>query len=135
MSGTISLREVLAAELTLPGSRDAIRQIVDTGAQGLSLVPRITFEVQSVQAMKILAVDGIAACVLPFGIARPELLAGHLVGRRITDPRLERTLYLVRAEQRVRLHNEAALLEVVDATKGRLMDLLGPLCHPITETF
>jgi LysR family nitrogen assimilation transcriptional regulator len=127
--GTISAREALRADLTLPGTRDAIRQIVEKAAHDLSLTPHIIFEVQSVQAMKILAVDGIAAGILPYGTARPDLLSGQLIGRRIEAPTLERTLYLVRSDKFAELRSEVALQLLFETTKLRLADLLGPLFH------
>ena len=129
--GAIGLREALLADLTLPGPRDAIRQAVDRAAQDLAIAPRIIFEVQSVQAMKILAMDGVAAGILPYGIARADLLAGRLVGRRIESPRLDRTLYLVRNEKAGAWQDEAGLLALFDSMTRRLATLLGPLCHEV----
>jgi LysR family transcriptional regulator, nitrogen assimilation regulatory protein len=129
--GTITFEDALQAELALAGSRDPLRQMVAEAAEQLSIVPRVTFEVQSVQAMKILVGDGLAASIMPYGSAAAELTSGRLVGRRIIQPRLTRTLYLVTNPKFDELRGGAALLKMLDTTRERILRILDPLGQPI----
>jgi LysR family nitrogen assimilation transcriptional regulator len=132
--GTIPLTEALQAELALAGSRDPIRQIVAKAADDLSLVAKVMFEVQSTQAMKILISDGLAASIMPYGSAAAELMSGRLVGRRIIQPRLSRTLYLVTTPNFGELRGAEALLKLLAATRDRVFGLLGPLAARLDDT-
>jgi LysR family nitrogen assimilation transcriptional regulator len=129
--GTVPLAEALKAELALAGSRDPVQQKVMQAAEYLSLVAKVAFEVQSVQAMKILVRDGLAASIMPYGSAAAELTSGRLVGRRIIEPRLSRTLYLVTTPKFKEFSGAAALLKILTTTRDRIFGLLGPLARPI----
>ncbi|MCP3656963.1 MAG: LysR family transcriptional regulator [Herbaspirillum sp.] len=128
---TISLAEALETDLALPLRRDGVRRIIETAAEPLKIKPRIAFQVQSPQALKILIVDQRIASILPYGLAFPELRTGALVARRIVAPALERTLFCARTDRRLSAANEVALAELLDSVRLRLFDLLGTLATPI----
>lgn len=128
---TIPLAQALETELTLPLRRDGVRKIIETAAEPLKLTPRVAFQVQSPQALKILVVDQRVASILPYGLAYPELRTGALVARRVVEPALTRTLFWARTGRRLSAANEAALAELLDSVRLRLFDLLGPLATPI----
>jgi LysR family nitrogen assimilation transcriptional regulator len=128
---TIPLAKALETELTLPLRRDGVRKIIETAAEPLKLTPRVAFQVQSPQALKILVVDQRVASILPYGLAYPELRTGALVARRVVEPPLERTLFWARTGTRLSAANEVALAELLDSVRLRLFDLLGPLATPI----
>jgi LysR family nitrogen assimilation transcriptional regulator len=124
---TIPLAKALETELALPLRLDGVRQIIETAAGPMQLKPRVTFQVQSSQALKILVADHSVASILPYGLAFPELRTGALVGRRVVEPPLMRTLFMARTEKRLSEVNEAALSELLSSIRVRLLDLLGPL--------
>jgi LysR family nitrogen assimilation transcriptional regulator len=128
---TISLTSALEAELTVPIRLDGVRKIIETASAPLKIKPRVAFQVQSPQALKILIVDHSVASVLPYGLAFPELRSGGLVARRVVEPPLTRTLYMVRTDRRLSEANEEALAELLSSIRARLFDLLGPLATTI----
>jgi LysR family transcriptional regulator, nitrogen assimilation regulatory protein len=131
LSGRMGFAAALGRELVMAGRRDMVRRIVDAAAERAGLTARIAFEVQSVQAMKILVADGLGGTIMPYGTVLPELRAGTLAGYRIADARLERTLYLVRPEKRAPGAQEERLLALLDRMRDRLFTQLGPLARPV----
>jgi LysR family nitrogen assimilation transcriptional regulator len=131
IAGSIRFADILGAELVQADTRDAVRQIVNQAAAERALTPKLAFEVQSVQAMKILITDGLASGVLPYGSVAAELGAGRVVGRRITDPRLFRTLYLVTTPAFAALRSGDALLAALSGTRNRIFTMLGPLAETV----
>jgi LysR family nitrogen assimilation transcriptional regulator len=131
---TISLTKALEEELTVSIRLEGVRKIIETASASLKIKPRVAFQVQSPQVLKILIVDHCIASVLPYGLAFTELRSGGLVARRVVEPPLTRTLYMVRTEQRLSDANEEALAELLNSIRLRLFDLLGPLATPISAT-
>lgn len=130
---TITLSKALEADLSAPIRLDGVRKILENAAAPRKLIPRITFQVQSMQALKILIADHSVASILPYGLAYPELRSGGLVARRVVDPPLTRTLYMVRTERALSESNEEALAELMASIRLRVSDLLGPLATPVVE--
>jgi LysR family nitrogen assimilation transcriptional regulator len=128
---TIPLASALETDLALLLRLDGMRKIIATAAQPLKVKPRVAFEVQSAQALKLLIADHAVASILPYGLALPELRSAALVAHRIVDPPLTRTLYMVRTEKRLSESNELALAELLCSIRLRLFDLLGPLATPM----
>lgn len=107
--GPVPLTEVLAAKLALTGGADSVRRTVEDGAASLGLPLHISFELQSMTAIKQVVAAGLAATILPWGAARREIEAGELVARPVTGPALSRTLYLLQTPD-LRERDAAALL-------------------------
>jgi len=131
---TIPLARALETDLALLLRLDGMRKIIDSTAEPLGLKPRVAFQVQSAQALKLLIADHAVASILPYGLAFPELRTGALVARRVVEPPLTRTLYMVRTEKRLSGANEAALNTLLDSIRLRLVDLLGPLATPVSAS-
>jgi LysR family nitrogen assimilation transcriptional regulator len=98
--GPISLSEVASYPLVMPGVPHGLRQLVEDEAGPRKLALDIRFEMQSVAAARELVEQGIASTLLPLGAVRREVRDGRLVARRIVEPRIARTLYLVTAARR-----------------------------------
>jgi LysR family nitrogen assimilation transcriptional regulator len=128
---TIPFAKALETELTLPLRLDGVRKIVETAAEPLNVKPRVAFQVQSPQVLKILIVDQSVASILPYGLAFPELRTGSLVAHRVVEPPLTRTLFFARTDRLLSASNEEALAELLASIRLRLFDLLGPLATPI----
>jgi LysR family transcriptional regulator, nitrogen assimilation regulatory protein len=81
--------------------------------------------------MKSLVCRGAAASVLPYFAVIDEVRAGTLDARPIAMPALRRTLYLASSAQGRQFRNETALTGAVRSSLMGLVELLGPLAHPL----
>jgi len=127
----IEFEEALRRPLALARDRDVLRSVIVSAAEERALVPNIAYEASSIVAMKKLVASGAAASIMPFGSAADELDRGVLQSRRIVNPPLRRTLYLVRASRRGRLNNEKVFLEFARTALLRMADALGPLVRKL----
>jgi LysR family nitrogen assimilation transcriptional regulator len=128
----IDMKDLLRHELALPFGATEIWQLVENAARAVSSdPPRVTYEVQSIQAIKTLVANGLAASVLPYGSVHTELLGGRLSGRRVGSPGLRWTLFLSSPARRAPLLSEDNLSRVVDHAVQCLVEKLGPLATPI----
>jgi len=124
---TITFTEALQHDLVQAGDRDLVRRIVQTEADRRGLPIKVTFEAQSISVMKSVVARGLAASFMPYGTAIDELRTGALVARRVTDPIIRRTLYMVRPSKRPAFRNEDAIQDVLDRAQTRLVGSLGAL--------
>lgn len=93
---TVSMTTVMESRLALGGCRDVARRVL---AQAIGKIPADlppAFEVQSVSAIRELVLRGEATSVLPLGAVAADMLAGRVQGRRIANPTVSATLYVVR---------------------------------------
>lgn len=128
---TIPLADALKLDLVQAGERDMVRRIIRTAAERLSLPVRVAYEVQSVTAMRAMACRGAAASIMPYGIAVEELKSGRLIGRRIVEPILQRTLYLVRPAGQPPFRCGAEIDRFLGTIAQRLVHSLGPLAKAL----
>ena len=66
---------------------------------------------------------------MPYGNVVDDIARGAIVGRRIVNPPLKRTLYLVRPRQRAPFTYEVELLQLIAGIAMRFADRLGPLAR------
>jgi LysR family nitrogen assimilation transcriptional regulator len=129
---TITFSETLNQDLVLAGEKDSIRRLVEASAERLSLQVHVPFEAQSVSAMKAVVSRGAAASIMPYGTAIEELKRGTLVSRRITEPAITRTLYLIRSSRRGMFKHEAEIESFLIRVQERLLMSLGRLASPLS---
>jgi LysR family nitrogen assimilation transcriptional regulator len=127
----IDFVDALDESLAMPEEGDTVRTLVTRTARDLGLVVKIAHEVRSVSAMKSLVCRGAAASILPYFAVIDEVRTGTLDARPITMPALRRTLYLASLAQGRHFRNEAALTGAVRSSLMGLVELLGPLAHPL----
>ena len=127
----IPFAEVLQRPLVLAGERDAVRQLVASAAARMALPLDIAFEASSIGMMKDAIGSGAACGVMPYGSVVQEIRAGQLTGRRIAEPQLRRTLYLVRPARRAAFRNETAILAFAQKELRKLAERLGPLARTL----
>jgi LysR family nitrogen assimilation transcriptional regulator len=132
-SATIAFTEALGHELVLAGERDPVRRLVQVEAERRGLPLKVSFEAQSISAMKSVVARGHAASFMPYGSAIEELRGGTLLARRLTDPAIRRTLYRVRPSKQPPFHNEAAIQDVLARAQRRLVASLGTLAEVASE--
>lgn len=123
----IEFSELATHGLVLPGQRDGVRQQVLATAKRLALELNVMLDVSSISMMKNMVAHGDAAAVMPFGNAIDDIESGRIAGRRIVNPTLKRTLYLVRSRRRAPFKYENELLELLAATCVQFAERLGPL--------
>ena len=96
----ILMAEVVKEELAIPSRPHLLRILVDEKAAEIGAQARVIFEVDSVTAMKELALNGVAGLVMPIGAVRNEVADGRLRARPVVEPELARLLYLVQSNRR-----------------------------------
>lgn len=92
--GPISFHEAVSQELFFAGDHGIVA-LVRRMAEQMSLTPRIVSNVQSVDSIRARIGAG-GASLLSYGTAADGVKGGFLAVRRIENPSLTRTLYLLR---------------------------------------
>lgn len=128
---TIEFSELADFALVMPGPRDGVRQQVLATAKRLALSLDVILDVSSVSMMKNMVASGDAAAVMPYGNVIDEIERGRIVGRRIVNPPLARTLYLVRPLRRAQFHAEAEVLNLLADAARSFAERLGVLAMPL----
>jgi LysR family nitrogen assimilation transcriptional regulator len=96
LSEPIRLRDLADVELTMPSGGDVLRRVIEDEMHAAGLSPRITFPINSMPAIKAVIARGLACGILPVSAVAAEVEAGTLKVRRIVEPSMWRTLYLIR---------------------------------------
>lgn len=125
----IEFAELARCALVMPGPRDGVRRQVLATAQRLALQLHVTLDVSSISMMKNMVAQGDACAVMPYGNVVGDIARGRIVGRRIVNPPLKRTLYLVRPRQRAAFGSEAQVLQLMADLARTFADRLGPLAR------
>ncbi len=128
--GDISFRQAVAGDLALVSNRDIIWRRVQETASRLSVDVKITYQVQSNEAIKALILHGVAQSIMPYGIVAEEVRKGQLVARRIARPAVKRTLFLAHPSHRG-FADERPFLAFIDRMVDRLTTEVGPYAHTI----
>lgn len=92
----ITLAEVLDQPLAVPDDQNSIRHSIEAAARSIDMPVIGSYEVGSLQASKEIARSGKAGAIIPFGGVAAEQRSGELSVRLITQPTVERTLYMMR---------------------------------------
>jgi len=129
----IRFEEAIRRDLVLAGQRDIIRQLVEEMAARKSKDVNVVYEAQSVAATRNLLTGGIASGIMPYGSIAAELESGLLRGRRIVDPPVTRTLYLVTQQRSVPIQSEAELTQFLESAIVLMTERLGDYCRPIDQ--
>lgn len=136
----IEFSALMDRPLVLPNPRDGTYQLVKTVAEQLAYTPNVVLEVTSVAATIHMVVEGDAESIIPYATAKDHLEQGLLISRRIVNPPIKRTLYLVRAARRPLSPDECLLLDELDRQVmafaeylGDLATVLEPLALPLSR--
>ncbi|AHG62239.1 LysR family transcriptional regulator [Advenella mimigardefordensis] len=128
----VTFSEMAKHELVLPGLRDGVREQLFTAAKRRAIELNVILDVSSVSMMKRMVAAGDAAAVMPYGNAIEHIELGLLNGRRIADPALSRTLYLVRSITRASFKHEEALIDLLAQIVQMYISRLGSLANRCT---
>ena len=123
--------EALKQQLAMPEGGDTVRQAVLRIASDLGIEVKIAYEVRSISAMKSLVTRGAADSILPAFAVLDEVRDGTLMARPIVSPPVRRTLFLASSKQRSPFRNGPGLTDAVRVSLQGMVDLLGPLAHPL----
>ncbi len=91
----IEMAELAKATFVIPTEKGQIIHLLKDAMVQYGLQLNVAFQVESMDAIKGMIADGMACAVLPFGNVGREVKAGLLIARRIVNPSLTRTLYMV----------------------------------------
>ena len=130
-SRPIKFAELVTHPLVMPGPRDGVRQQVLATAKRLALPLQVTLDVSSVSMMKNMVARGDAAAIMPYGNVIEDIRQGTIVGRRIADPPLKRTMYLVRPMSRAAFEEEGGILRLIERMCRQYVETLGELATPL----
>ncbi|MDR6632038.1 LysR family nitrogen assimilation transcriptional regulator [Phyllobacterium sp. 1468] len=93
--GPIDLAELSRATFVISTEKSHIIQLVKQAMEQLHLPLDVTYQIESKQAIKGLIAQGTASALLPYGVVAREVEAGTLIARKIANPPLTRTLFLL----------------------------------------
>jgi LysR family nitrogen assimilation transcriptional regulator len=128
---SVTFAEALAFDLAVAPKRDPVRRILEAASELLNVPLKLAYEIQSVSAMKELMSKGLAACILPLGTVSAEASEGVLTVRRVTDPAIRRTLYLLRPANHTAFKNEAGFDQFISLAVQRIRTRLGSLAQDV----
>ncbi|MBW6425015.1 LysR family transcriptional regulator [Rhizobium sp. XQZ8] len=93
--GPIEMAELAKATFVIPTEKGQIIHLLKDAMIQYGLQLNVAFQVESMDAIKGMIADGMACAVLPYGNVGREVKAGMLIARRIVNPPLTRTLYML----------------------------------------
>jgi len=117
---TVAFAEVAGRPLVMPGMPHGLRLLLEHHAQQEGLELQISVEIQSVSSVRDLVEQGIGTTVLPYGAVARQVEEGRLVARRIVEPEIQRTLFLIASGRRPATRAERALLKIIRTLVGEL---------------
>ena len=127
----IAFRDVIEGDLALTGRQDAVYRIIEAMAHHLGMDLNVTYEVQSIRAVKNLVAKGVAATVMPYGAAEGELRSGALKARRIISPAVTRTLNFLYPKESAAMVEDPQFRAFIDAIVDRLHEAGGPITRKL----
>lgn len=131
--GPITFAEAISHELSFAGDHGivaTVRRIADR----LNLVPRIDSKVQSVATVHDRIIDG-GASLLSYGSAAEGVQGGYFAVRRIVEPSLSRTLYVVRPNDAATLASDAAMFALSCGMVQRILRCSAPYATLLDQRF
>lgn len=131
MEGPIEFKEMIHQPLVVPGPKDVMRLKLEAAARQLAVSFNVMMEISSISARKSLIEHGSAGTVMAYGSVAAEVEQGRLATRRIVNPTLHRTLYLVRSQRRPDFKHEGPLIDFLGRTVQALAHRLGPLAQAL----
>lgn len=91
----IDMEELAKAIFVIPTEKGQIIHLLKEEMSRFGLPLKVAYQIESMDAIKGIIAEGTACAVLPFGTVTREVKAGILVARRIVNPPLTRTLFLL----------------------------------------
>lgn len=109
----IALAEVLGQPLAVPDEQNSIRNMIESAARSIDMPVIGKYEVSSLQAAREIARSGMAGAITPFGGLEADQKSGELSVRLITEPHVERILYMLRKSDSLPSAGEVTLANII----------------------
>lgn len=97
---TVPFRALAGLPLAIPGAPNGMRSVLDQHARQLGVQLDVALEIDTLSAMKDVALSGAAHTLLPLMAVREEVAEGRLSAQRIVEPAIRRTIALSVTRQR-----------------------------------
>ncbi|MET0962117.1 MAG: LysR family transcriptional regulator [Noviherbaspirillum sp.] len=97
---TIRFAGLAGLPLAVPGAPNGLRSVLDQHARQQGVLLDIALEIDTLSAMKDVALSGAAHTILPLMAVREEVEQGRLAALRIVEPAIRRTIALSVTRQR-----------------------------------
>jgi LysR family transcriptional regulator, nitrogen assimilation regulatory protein len=98
---TISFNEILQLPLIMPGRLAVMRALVADAETRQKLTDKIGLEVEGVATLKRAVAAGLGCSIQSAAAVTRELESGSLVARRVINPPVKRTVYLMSSKTRM----------------------------------
>ena len=112
--GPINLVELAKATFVIPTDKGQILQLLKQAMSFFNLPLNVAYQIESTEAIKGLIAQGNACAVLPFGTVKREVEAGTLIARKIANPPLVRTLFLLQPVGRPNSTHTGEALRIIE---------------------
>lgn len=109
----IDLADVLGRPLAVPDEQNSMRTAVEAAARTLDMPVFGNYEVGSLQAAREIASRGLAGAIVPYATVADDRATATLSVRRIVNPPIERTLYLMHRADRSPSSSEKMLIDAI----------------------
>lgn len=119
----VTLAEVAALPLVIPGRPNAIRMLVETQMAAIGCKPKISLEIEGISAILDLVADGAGHAVLPLYAVTAAANPEHYLARRIVKPSLETRLVLATAARRTTTLTQQAMLGLIQEVTASVFKL------------
>jgi LysR family nitrogen assimilation transcriptional regulator len=126
----IRLADVLKYKLVFQKNHKAVHRALEEVAGERCARPDIAFEMQSAEVIGDIIERGYAAAILPFGIMVSAVRSGRISAKRITEPRITRTLYAARPQETSLSISDPNIPKFIGMIRSRLVQSLGEYCQP-----
>jgi LysR family nitrogen assimilation transcriptional regulator len=118
----IDMTELAKATIVIPSEKGQIIQLLKDSIKQYKLQLNVAFQIESIDAIKGLIADGMACGVLPFGTVMRDVKAGTLIARRIVNPPLRRTLFLLQPSTRLQTEASRETQATIEQSVSRLAE-------------
>ncbi|MCC2613808.1 LysR family transcriptional regulator [Neorhizobium sp. Rsf11] len=118
----IEMAELAKATFVIPTEKGQIIHLLKEAMAQFDLPLNVAFQIESMDAIKGLITDGTACAALPFGTVTREVKAGTLIARRIVNPPLTRTLFLLRPSARLQTEAIREAQLTIETSVSRLAE-------------
>jgi LysR family nitrogen assimilation transcriptional regulator len=125
--GPIEFADAISHDLATVGQGDSVCQTLRMIAARMGKQINVTYEVQSIRAVKNIVQKRAAATVMPYGAAAGEIEKGRIVARPIVSPPVVRTLMLLYPREEEYRLRSAPFEELIKAIAWRVERAEGPM--------
>lgn len=120
--GPVTLAEALASPLVLPSRPHLLRLHIDDAAKSINMQATVACEVDSVALIREFVRQGLGCTILPLGAVRGAVEDGSVSASLLTEPEVERNLYLAWSHARPPSKAFLAVAELLRAVIAEIVE-------------